>query len=66
MTTRLNAVYQGKSSATVKAAFGAPDQRLGDTWVYRGMMIIDPISRRRLSTAQFLIKDGKVLEVVAN
>ena len=66
VTTRLNAVYQGKSSATVKAAFGAPDQRLGDTWVYRGMMIIDLISRRRLSTAQFLIKDGKVLEVVAN
>lgn len=66
VTTRLNAVYRGKPAATVKAAFGAPDQKLGDTWVYRGLTIIDPLTRRRLSTAQFLIKDDKVLEVVAN
>ena len=64
MTTRLNTVC--RSHRHRQAAFDAPDQQLGDTWVYRGMMIIDPISRRRLSTAQFLIKDGKVLEVVAN
>jgi antitoxin component YwqK of YwqJK toxin-antitoxin module len=63
---RLKAIYTGKESKTIVAVFGAPDQKLGDTWVYRNLVIFDPNTRRRLSVAQFLIKDGKVLSVEAN
>ena len=63
---QIKSLYTDKPDDTIKAAFGAPDQKLGDTWVYHNMIIIDPLIRRRLNTAMFLIKDGKVLSVEAN
>ncbi len=63
---RLNAIYTGKETKVIVAVFGAPDQKLGDTWVYRNLVIFDPNTRRRLSVAHFLIKDGTVLSVEAN
>ena len=63
---RLNAIYKGKETKTILAVFGAPDQRLGDTWIYRNLVIFDTNTGRRFSVAQFLIKDGKVLSVEAN
>ena len=63
---RLNAIYTGKETKVIVAVFGAPDQKIGDTWIYRNLVIFDPNTRRRLSVAQFLIKDGTVLSVEAN
>jgi len=63
---QLSKIYTGKPSTVVEAAFGLPDTKRGDTWVYGNMTIIDPTTRRRLTTANFLIRDGKVLLVEAN
>lgn len=63
---QLTKIYIGKSTDTILTTFGPPDKQLGDTWVYRNLTIIDPLSRRRLTTAQFLIKSKKVFEILAN
>ena len=63
---QLSTVYTGKPSTVVEAAFGLPDTKRGDTWVYNNMTIIDPTTRQRLTTANFLIRDGKVVLVEAN
>ena len=60
---QLSKIYTGKPSTTVQATFGLPDTKRGDTWVYGNMTIIDPNTRRRLNTANFLIRGGKVLLV---
>jgi len=59
----LIAVYRDKDIKTILIVFGEPDQKLGDTWVYNKMNIFDPALGRRYSTAQFLIKENKVLIV---
>ena len=63
---QLVAIYTGKTAAVVEAAFGLPDAKRGDTWVYGNMTIINPTTRQRLTTANFLIQDGKVVLVEAN
>ena len=39
---QLSTIYTGKPSTVVEAAFGLPDTKRGDTWVYGNMTIIDP------------------------
>ena len=63
---QLTKIYIGKSTDTILTTFGPPDKQLGDTWIYRNLTIIDPLSRRRFTTAQFLIKSKKVFEILAN
>ena len=64
--TRLIAAFKGKKTKAVSTIFGQPDQRLGDTWVYHGLHIFDPFTRRKLSIAQFLVKEDTVLEILTN
>jgi len=66
IAAQLSTIYTGKPSTVVEAAFGLPDTKRGDTWVYGNMTIIDPTTRRRLTTANFVIRNGKVLLVEAN
>ena len=61
----LSALYRDKDTRTILIVFGEPDQKLGDTWIYNKLKIFDPATGRRYSTAQFLIKEGKVLAVEA-
>ena len=63
---QLSKIYTGKPSTTVQSTFGLPDTKRGDTWVYGNMTIIDPTTRRRFTTANFLIRGGKVMLVEAN
>ena len=63
---QLSTIYTGNPSTVVEAAYGLQDTKRGDTWVYGNMTIIDPTTRRRLTTANFVIRNGKVLLVEAN
>ena len=65
-TVKIKMVYEGKTTDVLEKAFGLPDAERGDTWVYNNMIIFDPTTRRRLTTVNFLIRDGKVLLVEAN
>ena len=57
---------QGQTTAVLEAAFGVPDAKRGDTWVYNKMIIFDCKTRRRLNTVNFLIQDGLVVLVQSN
>lgn len=65
-TAQLETVYKGKATTVLEKAFGAPDAKRGDTWVYNKMVIFDSKTRRRLNTVNFLIQDGLVVLVQCN
>tara|TARA_B100000959_G_C14407469_1_gene388958 strand:- start:18 stop:509 length:492 start_codon:yes stop_codon:yes gene_type:complete len=60
---RLNAIYSGKPLETVRVVFGPPDHKLGNTWIYSNLRIIDSKNLQRYTTAHFLIQHKKVLGV---
>ena len=64
-TAQITGIYKGKPTATLLAAFGPPDQRLGDTWVYR-MMRFRAGNRLVAATVSFVIADNKVDLVQVN
>ena len=65
-TTQITTIYTGKTTAILETAFGPPDAKIGDTWVYTNMKINIPGTRRRYTTVNFLIADGMVLLVQVN
>ena len=65
-TTEISAIYTRKTTNVLKTTFGTPDTKRGDTWVYGNMTIINLTPRQRLTTANFLVRDGKVVLVEAN
>jgi hypothetical protein len=66
LSAQLNSIYKGKTTAVLEAAFGVPDTKRGDTWVYNKMIMFDSKTRRRLNTVNFLIQDGLVVLVQCN
>lgn len=61
--TDLKIYCKGKTTDFMLTYFGEPDLRQGDTWVYANMFIVNPVTRQRLTTANLIINDGKVLVV---
>ena len=59
-TVKIKMVYEGKTASVLEKAFGLPDAKRGDTWVYNNMIIFDPSTGRRLTTVNFLIADDMV------
>ena len=65
-TASIKNVYQGKTTAVLEKAFGVPDTKREDTWVYNKMTIFNSQTGRRLNTVNFLIQDGLVVLVQCN
>lgn len=65
-TAQLEMVYKGKTTDVLEKAFGAPDAKRGDTWVYNNMTIFSSRTGRRLTTVNFLIQDDLVVLVQSN
>lgn len=63
VTGQLNRVYRDKDAVVVQTAFGEPDEKRGDVWIYKNITIINSATRRRLASAQFYISKGKVILV---
>ena len=47
----------------LETAFGAPDEKQGDVWVYKKLSIVNTATRQRLTSAHFYISNGKVILV---
>ena len=66
LPSQLAALYKGKTAVVVEAAFGVPDMKAGNTWVYNKITLLDPNNRRRLATVNFVMQDGMVVLVRFN
>ena len=60
---QINRVYKDKAADVVQSAFGTPDEKQGDVWVYKNLTIINVATRQRFTTAHFYISKGKVILV---
>jgi hypothetical protein len=60
---QINRVYKDKAADVVQSAFGTPDEKQGNVWVYKNLTIINVATRQRFTTAHFYISKGKVILV---
>ena len=60
---QINRVYKDKAADVVQAAFGTPDEKQGNVWVYKNLTIINAATRQRFTTAHFYISKDKVILV---
>jgi hypothetical protein len=63
MAGQLNRVYKDKDAEVVQSAFGTPDAKQGDVWIYQRLTIINANGRKHLASAHFYISKGKVILV---
>jgi antitoxin component YwqK of YwqJK toxin-antitoxin module len=57
------AYYIGKPSSILTTAFGNPNQRRGEIWMFSGLTIRDMKSGQTNRTARFTVKNGSVAAV---
>ena len=62
---RIDVIYMGKPTDTLKVAFGEPDAMEGPYWVYNGLKVRNIASGGTFTTVLFRIQAGKVTEVKA-
>jgi hypothetical protein len=55
--------YKGRPSSILTTAFGNPDQRRGNVWMYSGLTIRDIKTGQIKRTARFIVNNGKVADV---
>ena len=60
---QINRVYKDKAVDVVQTAFGTPDEKQGDVWVYKNLTIINVATRQRFTAAHFYVSKGKVILV---
>lgn len=63
MAGQLNRVYKEKDADVVQSAFGTPDAKQGDVWIYRNLNFVLANGRKHRASAHFYISKGKVILV---
>ncbi len=59
----IDKIYPGKPVNIVRAVFGMPDEATPEAWIYRGLKITNPTTKREFSRVRFEFKNGQVIKV---